>query len=249
LLSKLYEEEIRQKGIEKAVIAYRRIVRADGQGGKCNIDFAKDAFEDIRNYGECFVIALDIEKFFDRLDHEHIKFLWWRLLGFPKQKNNNWTLPKDHFKVFRAVTAYSYIPVEAAYKKLKLIDKTVLPSGREVFQYKEKREDFPKQICSPEEFRTLLLPLMKHNDDGFGIPQGSPISDVIANLYMIDFDQKLDDYIKSLGGKYYRYSDDILIIIPGTSLDWQQIQFRVNIYLTNHSPRRDNEPLGPSHSI
>lgn len=49
----------------------------------------------------------------------------------------------------------------------------------------------------------------------YGIPQGAPISDLLANLYLIDFDQTVHAMASAMGGAYYRYSDDILIITPG----------------------------------
>lgn len=48
-----------------------------------------------------------------------------------------------------------------------------------------------------------------------GIPQGSPISALLANIYLKNFDLEINDYIERLGGKYWRYSDDILLIVPG----------------------------------
>jgi hypothetical protein len=47
-----------------------------------------------------------------------------------------------------------------------------------------------------------------------GIPQGSPISDIIANMYMLDFDIKMKELADQIRGYYRRYSDDILLVIP-----------------------------------
>lgn len=56
------------------------------------------------------------------------------------------------------------------------------------------------------------------NDEGkeerMGIPQGSAISAVLANVYMFEFDKAIVDYVNNLGGKYLRYSDDFIIILP-----------------------------------
>ncbi|MDD2477044.1 MAG: reverse transcriptase domain-containing protein, partial [Dysgonamonadaceae bacterium] len=46
------------------------------------------------------------------------------------------------------------------------------------------------------------------------IPQGSPISATLANLYMLDFDKQADDMLKNIGGVYQRYSDDMVAIFP-----------------------------------
>lgn len=49
-----------------------------------------------------------------------------------------------------------------------------------------------------------------------GIPQGTSISALFANAYMIEFDKKLSDYVNSVNGFYRRYSDDIILIVPYT---------------------------------
>jgi hypothetical protein len=86
LLCPLYERELDRLKLGSCVTAYRKITIDNGRGGKCNIHFAKDAFDCIRAIGDCLVIALDIKHFFENLDHEHLKRVWWRLLGKPQQQ-------------------------------------------------------------------------------------------------------------------------------------------------------------------
>ncbi len=45
-----------------------------------------------------------------------------------------------------------------------------------------------------------------------GIPQGLSISNILANIYLLEFDMSLKKYIK-----YYRYVDDILMICGSTA--------------------------------
>jgi hypothetical protein len=45
-----------------------------------------------------------------------------------------------------------------------------------------------------------------------GIPQGSPISSVLSNIYMMQFDSKVKKLVESSGGLYKRYSDDIVVV-------------------------------------
>jgi RNA-directed DNA polymerase len=52
------------------------------------------------------------------------------------------------------------------------------------------------------------------NPNAFGIPQGTPISSVFSNVYLLDFDRKLLATCTALGALYQRYSDDILVICP-----------------------------------
>lgn len=71
------------------------------------------------------------------------------------------------------------------------------------------------RVLSPEEFK-LNRSHIKPNPDEFGIPQGSPISGLLANTYMLEVDKKVYDLVSSLNGLYMRYSDDFIIVIPDT---------------------------------
>ncbi len=223
LLSQLYEAELCRLGLQECVLAYRRIPIKDGRGGKCNIHFAKEAFETIRSLGDCYAVALDIHKFFENLDHERIREIWWRLLSQPLDRRGRKRLPDDHFQVFKAVTKFAFIDVSQAYQKLGLIGEKLTPCGKRKVGYLKSRREFPLQICSPREFREKLTETIQQNPDPFGIPQGSPISDLLANLYMIEFDQEMNRTVLARGGRYFRYSDDILIVLPATFADWQDV--------------------------
>ena len=84
----------------------------------------------------------------------------------------------------------------------------------------------PKQLCSPKDFREKIVgngidykTIIKKNpyilnNEYRGIPQGSPISDIIANMYMLDFDQAVKNLSDKRDWYYRRYSDDILLIVP-----------------------------------
>jgi retron-type reverse transcriptase len=52
-----------------------------------------------------------------------------------------------------------------------------------------------------------------------GIPQGSPISALLSNIYMFSFDKHMKNYVDSIGGKYFRYCDDMLLIVPSEYRD------------------------------
>ena len=79
----------------------------------------------------------------------------------------------------------------------------------------------PKQLCTGKEFRRRIAggngeeSLIEINFKTYGIPQGAPISDLLANIYLLDFDCVIAEEVRAIGGTYYRYSDDILIIAPG----------------------------------
>lgn len=223
LLREPYETKLNDLGISAAVLAYRRIAKTVGSGNKCNIHFAKDAFDFIRSRESCRVYAFDIKSFFDNLDHQYLKRKWASLL-------DKEALPKDHFAVFRNITRFGWVDRETVYKRVGIIGpKTV--RGRQVEGYLTKR--IPMQICTPANFREQIKPLIRYNSTKKGIPQGSPISDLLANLYLLDFDKSIFEYALSKGGKYFRYSDDILLVLPddaegiGVPTDFVQEQLQL----------------------
>ena len=219
LLSELYEAELRLLGLEGSVLAYRRIPDESGGGGKCNIHYARDAFLKIREFGDCFAVALDISSYFESLDHERLETLWCRLLGTNR-------LPADHLRVFQAITKYAVVEKEKAYERLGHYgEKRKSKNGKPIRGYLTKYNEIPKQLCIGRQFREKIAgegadkSIIEKNFKPYGIPQGAPISDLLANLYLIDFDKHMADWTKAVGGAYYRYSDDILIIGPGADAE------------------------------
>jgi len=92
--------------------ADRRILTdTDSRRGKCNIHFARDAFQNIRDLGSCCAIAIDISSYFESLNHERLKSLWCRLLAVDR-------LPPDHFAVFTNITKYRVVDRTKAYERL-----------------------------------------------------------------------------------------------------------------------------------
>lgn len=186
LLSKRYEELLKQTNLVDNVLAFRAL-------GKNNIEFANNAFEEIKRRKHCVAIALDISGFFDNLDHQRLKGAWARVLGEE-------TLPDDHFNVFRSLTKYSKVNRSELYKQL-----GISPNNPKNGRFR---------ICDISEFRDVIRKngLIKTHQDSKGIPQGTPISALLSNIYMVDFDLKAKEIIDRLGGKYYRYCDDMLFI-------------------------------------
>ncbi len=215
LLSQAYEAELLKYGLGDKVLAYRRIPGKPGEGGKCNIHFAQDAFLRIRELGNCCVIALDISAYFESLDHELLKTLWCRILGKDK-------LPEDHFAVFKAITNYAVVDKEKVYERLGHYGpKRITKNGKTIPGYLTPYAKVPKHLCSGKEFRDKIAggtsgkSIIVKNYKSYGIPQGAPISDLLANLYLLDFDKIISTKVSLLSGSYYRYSDDILLIVPG----------------------------------
>ncbi|HAR5810192.1 TPA: RNA-dependent DNA polymerase, partial [Staphylococcus pseudintermedius] len=69
-----------------------------------------------------------------------------------------------------------------------------------------------------KEFRTFQKNnKTKFNKNDFGIPQGTAISAVFANIYALNFDLQMNQLAFSHSGMYRRYSDDFILIIPISS--------------------------------
>lgn len=237
ILSECYESELTRLGLDQCVLAYRRILKTDNEGGKCNIDFAFDAFTAIQKLGDCCAIALDISSFFEHLDHEKIKSMWCRLLGVDN-------LPPDHFQVFKNITRYSYVDKQAVYERLGYFgNKKRAASGEPIKGYLVPYKDIPKKLCSGNEFREKIAgggsekSLIQVNLKNYGIPQGAPISDLLANIYLLDFDKTILDRVNAVGGYYFRYSDDILIVAPGDAEAGKQWLADVQALIRQHGKK------------
>ncbi|MCB0325623.1 MAG: hypothetical protein KDD69_18705 [Bdellovibrionales bacterium] len=186
-LAELYERQLLRSSAAESVLAFRSL-------HKSNIHFAKQAFDAVRGMGDCVALAYDIEDFFGSIDHGRLKCAWTSLLGTDR-------LPKDHYAVYRSLTNFSYVHRRDAYKALGIsLNNTPRRLSR---------------LCSPAQFRSSIRGggLIQRNELKKGIPQGSPLSAFLSNLYLFDFDRTLSVKLSATGGLYLRYCDDILILV------------------------------------
>jgi hypothetical protein len=237
ILSERYESELARLSLESNILAYRQIPAENGLGGKCNIHFARDAFFKIREVGNCCAVALDISSYFESLDHSLLKELWCRMLGVTR-------LPVDHFQVFKAVTQYAWVQKEEGYERLGHFgDKESKGNLNPVRGYLTPYNDLPKRLCGSTEFREKIArgesskSVIERNYKPYGIPQGAPISDVLANLYLIDFDDVVARWVREVGGAYYRYSDDLLILVPGGESVGRDLMHRTRELIREHGSK------------
>jgi RNA-directed DNA polymerase len=210
-----YEALLDPLGIDACVIGYRR--------GRSNIECARDAFAEIAGRGRCVALALDVEGFFDNLPHSVLKLAWARVLG-----RLGGDLPKDHYAVFRALTCYSKVDRDRCLERLGLSADGGL-------------EGLPKPLCTIADFRRLIrgnggvMPSIIHrNSNPWGIPQGTPLSPVAANIAMLDFDVAVAAEVARVGGIYRRYSDDILVICAPGEAEW--LEAFISTALITHAP-------------
>ena len=104
--------------------------------------------------------------------------------------------------------------------------------------------DMPKQLCTNADFRAKICgvdpeyqpSLVQKNQSSYGVPQGAPISDLIANFYLLEFDKTMASYAKKRGGRYMRYSDDILLILPGGETEAGAAIDFATLEMRNHGP-------------
>ncbi|HEY9082491.1 MAG TPA: reverse transcriptase domain-containing protein [Vicingaceae bacterium] len=217
-LADAYEKHIEDKNFNESIVAYRKIpILKESKKNKCNIDFAKTTFEFIQNNRKKKLTAIvaDVTSFFDNLNHRTLKKQWSRVL-------KKTTLPKDHYNLFKALTNIKYIEGEQLFKNYDntMYVKKGIPNSStktEHIRKKIKSNRFFKEknathYCKKKEFLKNNLNLIISKNNSVGIPQGSPISATLANIYMLDFDQEIFDKVSSIDGFYQRYSDDLIII-------------------------------------
>ncbi|TDW31885.1 reverse transcriptase (RNA-dependent DNA polymerase) [Rhizobium azibense] len=213
LLSQPYEQRLVAEGLAGSVIAYRRILKPSGLGGQSNVEFALSAVEAIRSQKDCCTLALDISSFFESLDHSSLRMVWADLIGLSR-------LPEDHFKVYEAITKYAYVELEQAYQRLGFYGDKKDRHGKIRPGYLRSLKEMPVQLCDGRTFRIKIasdggLPsIINVNNERKGVPQGAPLSDLLANAYLLEFDKFVRGLCASVGGTYFRYSDDILIVAP-----------------------------------
>ena len=180
-----------ENNIDDVAIAYRDNL------GKNNIDFAKDAFDAIRSFPQCFILVGDFTNFFDNLEHQYLKKMMCEVLGVER-------LPQDYFSVFRNITRFS----SWDWKDI------VKAAGENIAERGIRKKINSKDtVLNKEQFQESKKDIKK-NVSGVGVPQGSPISAVLSNIYMIEFDKDIKRYVASKGGIYMRYSDDFIIVLP-----------------------------------
>lgn len=218
ILATAYEQFIENKNFNESVVAYRKIPITKGSDkNKCNIDFAKTTFQFIQNNNskKLTAIVADVTSFFDNLNHKTLKKQWARVL-------NETTLPKDHYNIFKALTNIKYIEGEQLFESFDnrmLVEKGIPNSStkkeikrKEIKSSKYFKEKNAVAYCEKDDFLKNKLNLIISKNNLVGIPQGSPISATLANIYMLEFDQEIFDKVSSIGGFYQRYSDDLIII-------------------------------------
>lgn len=187
VLNNAYNEYAQKLGIQENAIAYRNC-----WGSKNNIHFAREVFDFICDQEMAYVYVTDLKSFFDTLDHSYLKRQIKKTLGVEELDGGN-------YAVYKSLTAFAYVD-RADLEKIAI----------------EKCEELKKmdRFMDVEEFHNRKKELVKTHKEKYGIPQGTSVSAVYANIYMADFDKGMSEYVSRRNGMYRRYCDDIIIVIP-----------------------------------
>jgi RNA-directed DNA polymerase len=202
-LTEEYEHYIKAQGFAESVLAYRSDL------GLSNVDFAREVFRHIQERGPCSAIALDVTGFFDNLDHGILKDHWCQMIGEDQ-------LPADQYKMFRSLTKYSYVNRSTVLRTLEL---ELRGRKRSVKRLDRICEDSQLQILRDRNVIVTNQTVHRVRKRPIGIPQGSPISATLSNIYMIAYDALLFKLSKEYNFLYRRYCDDILIVCDAKDKD------------------------------
>ncbi len=178
-------------GLDEAVIAYRSL-------GKSNYHFAATAQAFVRGHEAVEAMCFDVTGFFDNIDHQRLKQKLKWLLDVHE-------LPEDWYRVLRTVTRYN--SVQKADLK-----------AHPVFSQRMKQHGAARPLATVKELKAQGI-AVRPNPNTFGVPQGTPISAALSNLYLAHFDLTMKARVDECGALYQRYSDDILIICEPEQAD------------------------------
>lgn len=188
-LNNRYNKYMKSKGINRVSTAYRNCTP-----GKCNIDFAKEVFEYIVECESAYIFIGDFSQFFDKLQHRYLKEKIRDVTGTN-------SLDAADYVIYKNITKFAY--VEA--------DDIESVKGK----YRRDMRNLEKYF-ETDEFHNFKKEHPYKNIKDYQIPHGSSISAVYANVYMVDFDKRINDFVTSRKGIYRRYCDDIIVVVPMT---------------------------------
>lgn len=192
LLNDRYNMLSNKLGIHDSVVAYRTNI------GQTNIQVARRAFDYMVGHEECSVFVTDLEKFFDNVDHRYMKIQVRRLF-------DDGAIPDDYYAALKHVLRFRVWDLEDLHKL----------NGLPFSKTGTKRLSTHDRVLPIQEFRALAPRYVKRLfEPGVGMPQGSPLSGVLANVYLLELDTKMRECADACGVLYLRYSDDILFAAP-----------------------------------
>lgn len=203
-LNILYNTCAKNYKINDSAIAYR-----NNKKGKNNIFFAAEVINFIMENRDCYIYVGDYSSFFDTLNHEYLK----KRIAFLYDGEK---IPEHQYKIFKSLTKFSYIHKADIQHKL----------GSDL---EMRKKGYQSYFSSPKDFRKFKKEnsivesnnknkkIIRTNLSGKGIPQGTAMSAVYSNIYMIEIDKYISQLATKFKGLYRRYSDDFIVILPKIS--------------------------------
>lgn len=196
ILNNMYNKNADKLNIDKCAIAYRDNKR------KSNIHFAREVFDFIKTNQNAYIIVGDFKGFFDNLDHKYLKEQICKLMNVK-------ILPNDMYAIYKSMTKFS---------KCRLED-ILIVNGLSA-RYKDIKElNSHDTVMNLETFKSFKKDHIIKNKDTVGIPQGSSLSGIFSNIYMMDFDYKMKKLTDEYNGLYRRYSDDFILVISCENIE------------------------------
>ncbi|GFD75056.1 hypothetical protein KUL113_44760 [Tenacibaculum sp. KUL113] len=197
--------------LSESITAYRQIEAECGLKFKNNVDFAKEVFSEIKKRANCVALVLDIENFFPSLNHKKLKLAWAKILGCK-------SLPRDHYNIFKSATRFSYVKLNDLKTKNGHFDEKRIAENR-----KKGKDTFFENIKELIDSDIIIHKNQKKDDCKKlqGIPQGLPISALLANIYMLSFDEAIINKLTEKHNVFYRrYSDDIVVLCEENQIEF-----------------------------
>lgn len=205
LLNKDYNQWVKRNKVDDCSLAYR-----DNKPEQSNIDFAAEVINKIVCWKNAYILVGDFTNFFDRLNHRVLKSNLVEILDNSKLIDDT-KLNKDWYNIFRSVTKFGYYDKQTINELCGVDQELWKNKQRRYFNTISDLRNFQK------EYKT------KRNTNPFGIPQGTAISGVLANVYATNFDLELKKISDKYKGIYRRYSDDFILVVPKQQKDNRKI--------------------------
>lgn len=206
LLGEKYEEYLATHGISQVPIAYRPNL------GLGNIEAFKKVHQFILEAGSCYVMIGDFTDFFGKISHACLKKQICHLLQVKR-------LPADYYAVFKSVTQYDTWDLSKILKINKLKD---TKKGRKDLNSKTR-------VLTKKQYQKNKGDIQHHREN-YGIPQGSPISACFSNIYMMEIDETINNFVVKHKGMYLRYSDDFVVVLPMATSQKKDVQRIISLF-------------------
>lgn len=199
ILNHYYSIYAQSHGIDNVAVAYRE---RNDKKKVSNITAAKEVFDYICTVENALIIKGDFHNFFDSLEHKFLIREVKEVLG-PN-------LTKDWHRMLLSITRFQSITKKKLMRQLN-------NNGLKIAKNSKRGKAYVKNL---KQLGTLIKggKIRLSSTNTSGIPQGTAVSAVLANIYMISFDEWLSNEVTKMSGIYRRYSDDFIIVLPASKV-------------------------------